>query len=203
MNPLTPDEPTEPPASLSVLDGPGGRIAPAHFPAYAPSPPPPALYADLPVPPRWLGHRPAAPAPADLVEFASPDGVRRMVGVLLAAAAVTTGVASYAAYLDPTASSIGLAATLGALTAVLFAGRAGSRATRVTVLGGEVTIDRGGSRYRFDLAGDYTPVEVVGEPGRRGWQVLFHRRSMTPYVIDASMVDPVRFMRVLRSYRPE
>jgi hypothetical protein len=81
--------------------------------------------------------------------------------------------------------------------------RAGAPTTRLSVKSGQLEILGGGGRYVFDLASHYTPIEVVGKPGARGWKVLFLRRSMTPYVVDASMVDPEHFMRVLREYRPE
>ena len=88
------------------------------------------------------------------------------------------------------------------LTLFVWAVRAGSAVATLTVRGGQLEILRGGSRHRFDLASHYTPIDIVGEPGRRGWKVLFHRRSMAPYVVDASMVDPVEFTRVVRHYRP-
>ena len=45
--------------------------------------------------------------------------------------------------------------------------------------------------------------EVVGRPRDRDWKVLFLRRGMDPFVIDASMVDPEHFMKVLRQHRPK
>ena len=36
-----------------------------------------------------------------------------------------------------------------------------------------------------------------------GWKVVFARRGHPPYVVDASMVDPVHFTRVLAHYRPD
>ncbi|MGZ4466569.1 MAG: hypothetical protein ACXVW0_14505, partial [Nocardioides sp.] len=86
---------------------------------------------------------------------------------------------------------------------VVWAVRASTAPAHVTVRGGQVEIVRAGSRHRFDLASHYTPVDVIGAPGDRSWKVLFHRRSMTPFVVDASMVDPVEFTRLLRRYRPE
>jgi hypothetical protein len=44
---------------------------------------------------------------------------------------------------------------------------------------------------------------VIGRPGDRDWRVLFHRRGMGPYVVDASMVDPAEFMRLLHAHRSE
>ena len=60
-----------------------------------------------------------------------------------------------------------------------------------------------GGRFIFDLASQYTRFEVHGEPGQRGWKVLFPRRGMAPFTVDASMVDPDDFMRVLRFFRPQ
>ena len=54
----------------------------------------------------------------------------------------------------------------------------------------------------FDLASTYTSIEVVGQPGSKKWKVLFHRRGMSPVVVDSTMVDAHDFMRVLRFFRP-
>ncbi len=137
-----------------------------------------------------------------IVEFAPRTRVRRLVGLLLLAALAATALAAYDAWQDRTSTSIGVAATLGVLTAIIWAARAGSAVARLTVSGGQLEIMRGGSRHRFDLASSYAPIEVVGEPGSRGWKVLIERRGMAPYVIDSSMVDPAEFMRVLHHYRP-
>jgi hypothetical protein len=142
------------------------------------------------------------PAVPMIVEFAPRTRVRRLVGLLLLAALAATALAAYDAWQGRTSTSIGVAATLGVLTAIIWAARAGSAVARLTVSGGQLEIMRGGSRHRFDLASSYAPIEVVGEPGSRGWKVLIARRGMAPYVIDSSMVDPTEFMRVLRHYRP-
>ncbi len=141
------------------------------------------------------------PVPA-LVEFTPRTGVRRLVGLLLLVALAAAGVAGFFAQQDPNQVSIGIAATLGAVAAIIWAVRASSAVTVLTVHHGQLEIMRGGSRHRFDLASQYSAVEVVGKPGDSKWKVLFHRRSMSPFVIDSSMVDPTEFMRVLRYYRP-
>ena len=81
--------------------------------------------------------------------------------------------------------------------------RASATPTRLTLHGSELEIVRNGSRALFDLAAPHTPIEMHGQPGDRRWRVLVLRRSMSPYVIDATMVDPAQFTRVLRYYRPE
>jgi hypothetical protein len=60
-----------------------------------------------------------------------------------------------------------------------------------------------GHRFVFDLASQYTMVEVQGHPGKRGWKVHFPRRGMGVFTVNASMVDPDDFMRVLRFFRPQ
>ncbi|MBC9735353.1 hypothetical protein [Nocardioides marmotae] len=135
--------------------------------------------------------------------FKPRTGPRRAVGILLLVALVATAGAAYLASEDPTTFTLGLAGTLGALTLVLWAVRAGSAVTRMSVTAGQLEVLRGGGRFVFDLRSRYTPIEVVGEPGSRGWKVLFVRRSMAPFVIDSSMVDPEEFMQVLRQHRPE
>jgi hypothetical protein len=152
--------------------------------------------------PRDVGPVTTAAPVADVVEFAPRSGARRVVGLVLLVALGATVVAAYVAWQDRTGPSIGIAAALALLTGIVWAVRAGSAVTRLTVRGGQLEILRGGSRHLFDLTSRHTPVDIVGEPGSRGWKVLFQRRSMAPFVVDASMVDPVAFTRVVRHYRP-
>jgi hypothetical protein len=68
---------------------------------------------------------------------------------------------------------------------------------------GQLEVIQQGARYVFDMGSKYTLVEVAGEPGQRGWYVRFPRRGMESFVIDATIVDPDDFMRVLRFFRPD
>ena len=99
-------------------------------------------------------------------------------------------------------ATIGLSAIIVVATAMVWAIRAGASTTRLSVHYGQLEVVQQGARYVFDMASEYTHVEVRGEPGRRGWKVLFPRRGMAPFTVDASMVDPDDFMRVLRFFRP-
>lgn len=141
--------------------------------------------------------------PSTNVVFTPCDGTRRLVGLLLLVALAATVIAGYFAKQDPSTLNLGIAGTLGVLTMVIWAVRAGSSIAHLSVTRGQLEILRGGGRNVFDLSSRYTPIEVIGNPGERGWKVLFLRRSMSPFVIDSSMVDPVEFMTVLRTYRPE
>ena len=99
--------------------------------------------------------------------------------------------------------SIGLAAIVLLATAMVWAIRAGASVTTLTVHQGQLEVVQQGSRYIFDMASQYTHVEVHGQPGKHGWKVLFPRRGMAPFAVDATMVDPDDFMRVLRFFRPQ
>jgi hypothetical protein len=116
--------------------------------------------------------------------------------------AATVAAAAWA-WQDRSYLSYGIAGTAAALTLIVWATRASASAARLTLHGSELEIMRGGSRSLFDLAQSYTPIEVQGRPGERRWRVLFLRRGMSAYVVDASMVDPHEFMKVLRYFRPE
>lgn len=188
--------------------------APARKPAPEPEPKPkvaPEVTAPKPqppvAPPKAASRKPAPRSTSEgastNVEFAPRNGTRRLVGLLLLVALAATAFAGYAANRAPSTLNLGLAATLGVLTLVIWAVRAGSSIAHLSVKRGQLEILRGGGRNVFDLSSRYTPIEVVGHPGERGWKVLFLRRSMSPFVIDSSMVDPVEFMTVLRTYRPE
>jgi hypothetical protein len=68
---------------------------------------------------------------------------------------------------------------------------------------GMVDIVDADGHHRFSAANPGTAIEVVGEPGDREWRVLFHRRTLPPVAVDATMVDPEEFLRGLRAWRPE
>jgi hypothetical protein len=137
------------------------------------------------------------------VEFTPRTRARRVIGQLLLVALAGAAVAGYAVYRDPTTLTIGVAATLGVLTLVLWAVRTSTATAHLSVHAGQLEVERGGGRFVFELAGSFTPIEVVGRPGDRNWKVLFLRRNMDPFVVDSSMVDPHEFMDVLRRYQPE
>ncbi len=181
---------------------------------------------------RWMSHRDEEPEPVPLpdstrrvepgppagprvtgtmppvrgstnVDFQPRTGARRAVGALLLVAVVGLVLAALAAVSDPTTLTVGVAGTMLVLTLALWAIRAASPVAHLSVRGGQLTVVRGGSRLVFDLSGTgYTPVRVEGSPGDRRWKVVFLRRELDPFVIDASMVDPYEFMDVLRRYRP-
>jgi len=74
----------------------------------------------------------------------------------------------------------------------------------VSVVRGMVYVTQGESSHRFDVRSASTAVEMVGQPGDPGWQLRFPRRGgLEPFVIDASMVEPVGFVEKLREWRPE
>lgn len=167
--------------------------------------PPPVAPAPVAEPDPSPAPSAAAPAtgPTTNVDFTPRTRARRLVGLLLLTAAAGAAVAAYAVYRDPTTLTIGLAATLGVLVLVLWGVRAGNSTARLSVRAGQLVVVRGGDRFVFELAGGFTPIEVVGRPGDRNWKVLFLRRNMDPFVVDSSMVDPHEFMDKLRRYPPE
>ena len=146
--------------------------------------------------------QPALPA-ALPPELHSPGGVRAVTGVLLLLALAATGIAGYVAYQDPTETALGVAGVLALLSAVIWAVRAGSSPTRMSLQQGRLEIHSAAGRHVFDLANPHTSIEVRGRPGSRGWKVLFHRRAMAPFVVDSSMVDPDAFTEVLLHHRPD
>jgi hypothetical protein len=137
------------------------------------------------------------------VEFRPRSKAREVVGRLIVAGLCGLSVATYAAFQAPDTLTLGLAATLLVLTLALWAIRTSSPVTYLAVRSGQLEVTEAGGRQLFDLSGGFSPIEVVGTPGDRGWRVLFHRRGMDPFVVDSSIVDPHTFMDTLRRYRPE
>lgn len=98
-------------------------------------------------------------------------------------------------------TEIAVAGTLGVMTLILWSAFSTAAPATLTIDRGLLDIVSKESRHRFDLASPYTEITVRGRPGKRNWQVQIHRRSMKPYVIDSSMVDPEEFQPVLEHYR--
>ncbi len=186
----------------------------AAAPAPAPTPPPPPQAASTPPPPKPQHQpqptpKPSPPEPRiqpegvpELVEFRSP-GSSAVITVLLGLGAlVAAGVAVYEAYLDRLTTPPGIAASAVTLLLVVIVGRARGSAGRVWLEQGVLHVEEGDSHRRFDLTSPNTKVEMIGQPGARRWKVLFLRKGMAPYEIDASIVDPEPFLEALRPYRP-
>ncbi|ANH37300.1 hypothetical protein I601_0854 [Nocardioides dokdonensis FR1436] len=169
------------------------------------SPRPPAEPRTTPAPapapaPEAARPRPASTPPSELQ---SPGGVRAATGVLLVVALIATGVTGYLAYQDPADTTLGILGVLALLTAVIWAVRAGASPTRMRIEQGRLEIQSAAGRHFFDLANPHTSIEVTGRPGSRRWKVLFHRRGMSPFVVDPSMVDPHAFTELLLHHRPD
>ena len=128
---------------------------------------------------------------------------RRVAGFLLFASAVLTAVEAAVAYADPGAVTLGFAVILLLATVLAWRAWSGHPSATVLVTGSRLEVLQAGGRHVFDLADLRSPVDVIGSTGDRSWRVLFYRRGMAPYVVDASMVDPAQFMRVLHARRPE
>ncbi|MDP3889970.1 hypothetical protein, partial [Nocardioides sp.] len=110
--------------------------------------------------------------------------------------------AAYAVYQQPTTPTMVVAVVLGALLIVVHAVRSSASPAQVSIDRGTLDVVHHHSHHRFDLTNEHIAMETHGEPGERGWRFEVHRRSMAPFRIDRSMVDPEEFMRVVRRYRP-
>jgi hypothetical protein len=128
---------------------------------------------------------------------------RRLLTIALLCGLVLSAYFIRAAVELKDTGSIGLAAIVLLATAMVWAIRAGASVTTLTVHHGQLEVVQQGGRYVFDMASQYTKVEVHGRPGKHGWAVIFPRRGMAPFKVDATMVDPDDFMRVLRFFRPQ
>ncbi|HET9998851.1 MAG TPA: hypothetical protein VFQ17_15135 [Nocardioides sp.] len=134
------------------------------------------------------------------VEFKPRGTGRRVVGFLTLVCLAATAYFGWQAYEERTPISFGVAATLGALTIVLWAAWAASPVSHLHVHGGILEVQRAGRTERFDLTSHYTIIRVQGSPRSSRWKVLIDRPANTPFVIDRTMVDPKAFMRVLNAY---
>lgn len=183
------------------------RAAAPAAPAAEPQPEAPALpSAAANLAPRLAKitrHEDVAAEMPGLYAFKPKRTVRRLLTIaLLAALAVTASFARIAVEARSSVT-IGVAVIAGFATVMVWAIRAGASVTTLAVHQGQLEVVQQGARFVFDMASPYTMLELHGQPGQRGWYVLFPRRGMPPFKVDASMVDPDDFMRVLRFFRPE
>ena len=136
-------------------------------------------------------------------KFAAKRTSRRLLTISLLIGIVASAYFVRAAVEVKDTASIGLAAIVVLATIMVWAIRGGASVTTLEVHQGQLQVVQQGGRFIFDLSSQYTRFEVHGQPGHRGWKVLFPRRGMAPFTVDASMVDPDDFMRVLRFFRPQ
>jgi hypothetical protein len=134
------------------------------------------------------------------VEFKPRGTGRRMVGLLTLGSLAATAYLGWQAYEERTTVAIGIAATVGVLTIVLWATWAASPVSHLHVHGGILEVQRAGRTERFDLTSHYTVIRTQGNPRSSRWRVLIDRPANTPFVIDRTMVDPKAFTRVLEAY---
>lgn len=135
--------------------------------------------------------------------FAPRRTARGLLTIGLLIGFVATAYFAIPAYQQRDMASIGLVAIATLATVMVWAIRAGESITQVEVHQGQLAVVHQGTRHVFDLASPYTRLEVHGRPGKRGWKVLFPRGDIEPFAVDATMVYPEEFMRVLRFFRPE
>ena len=134
------------------------------------------------------------------VEFKPRGTGRRLVGLITLASLAATGYLGWQAYEERTTVAIGIAATVGVLTVVLWAAWAASPVSHLHVHGGILEVQRAGRTERFDLTSHYTVIRTQGKPRSSRWKVLIERPANTPFVIDRTMVEPKAFTRVLEAY---
>jgi hypothetical protein len=155
------------------------------------------------VPTKESSHDETAAEMPGLYRFTPRRTARRLLTIAMLIGLVVSAYFVRAAIEIKDSPSIGLAAIVVLATATVWAIRAGASVTTLEVHQGQLVVVQQGARFVFDLSSKYTLIEVHGEPGRRGWRVLFPRRGMAPFAIDATMVDADDFMRVLRFFRPQ
>ena len=179
-------------------------VPPAAVPPPVAAPPPPPE----PATPRATpAHRQPEPkiqpdGVPEVVEFRSPSSSAVITVLLGIGALVAAGAAVYQAYLDQLTTRPGIVASAVTLVLVIVVGRSKGSPGKLWLERGVLHVDDGDSHRRFDLTTPNTKVEMVGEPGDRRWKVLFLRKGMAPYEVNARLVDPRPFVDALRPWRP-
>jgi hypothetical protein len=146
----------------------------------------------------------AAPVDADETIRFRGRGGGALLGLALAALALVGAI--YTATLTLHGDLLtprGIVASLATIVLVFAVSRTRTPSASVWIDRGIVHVATGDSNHRFDLTSPNTQLEMVGTPRSRGWKMMFLRRSLPPYVLDARSVDPVAFTDAVRRWRPE
>lgn len=127
----------------------------------------------------------------------------RVLSLVLAATSVVAGMVALLAFINGNLSTtFGYAMVVTTVILAWGALRTRVMGARISMSNGVVYIEKGESRYRFDVKHEGTLIDMVGQPGDSFWQVQFHRRGMDDFVVDGDMVDAEEFVRQLREFRP-
>jgi len=135
--------------------------------------------------------------------FPPRRGARRALTLLLLACVALLAGTALTAWRERSPVTAAIAGAVLLLTAVVWAVRAGLSVAHLRVERGVLTILRAGQAESFSRVDGYQRIEVIGRPGRPGWRVVLTRPGRTPYLVDAALVDPAEFMRVLAAHRPD
>ncbi len=128
----------------------------------------------------------------------------RVLSMILAATAVVAAMVALLALVNGNLDTpFGVAMILTTVVLAYAASRTRVMGVEISISHGVVYIDKGETKYRFDLRHDGTLVDMVGQPGDSYWQVQFHRKGMDDFVVDSGMVNPEEFVRQLHQYRPD
>ncbi len=135
--------------------------------------------------------------------FKPRTGVRSIITVILLLALVGTAGAAYLAWREQTTLTIALAIVMVVLTLVIWGVRTTATPMELAVVRGQLETIHDGRFDVVDLSSPFTPVAVVGKPGKRGWKVYIERPDRPLLVLDSSVVDPRQFTTVLYRLRPD
>jgi hypothetical protein len=146
----------------------------------------------------------ASAEPHEIVQFARKRRASALLTVLaglgaLIGAGVVVAMALDGRLLTP----VGIAASVVSGVLALASALSRTRSATVWIDRGTVHIEGPAGHHQFDLTSENTRLQMVGEPGRRGWRVEFLRRAMSPFVVDGTMVDAHAFVDAVRRWRPD
>lgn len=141
--------------------------------------------------------------PGYSVTFKQRRGTRRFLALQLLVFLSATGVTTYTAARDHTSSARIVAVTLALTTALVWAAWAATAVARLSIIGGMLEVEQDGAKHIIALTSPYTEIESRYRPGDPRWKLIFRRLGHAGVVVDSSMVNPKKFMTVLRAYRPE
>ncbi|MCW2797005.1 hypothetical protein [Nocardioides sp.] len=146
----------------------------------------------------------ATPTDADeTINFQARRGGAMVSPVLAGAALLSAAITAFLTFRGDLLTGPGIIAAVATILLIIGVARTRTPSTTVWVDRGTVHLATGATTHQFDLTSPNTRIEMVGNPQSRGWKLLFLRRSLPPYVIDARVVDPVAFTETVRRWRPE
>lgn len=135
--------------------------------------------------------------------FATRGGTSFITTLCALAGTVSASVALVAAQEGDLRSDQGIIASVVTVVLVVIALVQRSPQVRLTIVRGVLEVATAKKMLEFALSDPEVTVRMTSQPGRRDWSVVFRNAEDDRFIVTPKIVDPLRFTKVIRRWRPE